>query len=61
MTTTDVDDDSHYSTERTEELRQIVDMTGRIVATTPEERDRLPSGAYLVIYAHSVRKVYIVR
>jgi hypothetical protein len=61
MTTTDVDGDSLYFTERSEELQQIVDLTGRIVATTTEQRDRLPSGAYLVIYAHSVRKVYIVR
>lgn len=61
MTTTDVDDEPLDVADHTQVLRQVVDLTGCVVATTPEERDRLPSGAYLLIYAHSVRKVFLVR
>lgn len=57
---TSAGDDPESPTD-TDSLQEIVDLTGRVVGTSAEELQLLPTGAYLIRYARSAGKIYMVR
>lgn len=61
MTTTDVPDDHHDVTAQHGELRQIVDLTGRVLGSSNEDLERLPAGTYILVHANVIRKICLIR
>lgn len=61
MNSTDVQDEYSETSDNAAELRQIVDVTGRVVGTSEEDLQRLPSGIYLLIRDTITRKVLLTR
>jgi hypothetical protein len=61
MNSTDVRDEHAETADSATVLRQILDLTGRVVGNSEEDLQRLPSGIYLLLHDTITRKVLLMR